>query len=146
MSLIFLTNARNQIWRFTVINYFFKWWKIPIIPSSLFDTTETTYLWMELVFHSQFNMFIFLCWSDQLRSFIWLNMSLKYTKIWLNSCDSNSSTRSQWCSSRKTPICSRSLKMWVKTPTWMPADFWVESKSVCSLPRSSQSDLKEAVI
>jgi len=84
---------------------------------SLSDTTETIlqtiYLWTDLPFHGN-SMFMFLPWRDQLRSFIRVNMPLKYAKVWLNSCNSNSSSTSQWRSFRKTLICYRSLKKQVK--------------------------------
>ena len=88
-------------------------------------------------------MFIFLSWNDKVRSFIRVNMSLKYAKIWLNSCESNSSIRSQWRSYRKTVIWSRSWKKRVKTLLCESQKMSVcKSKTVCSLSGSSQSNLK----
>jgi len=46
---------------------------------ALADTTATAYLWTHLALYRN-SMFIFLPWSDQIRSFIRVNMSLKYAK------------------------------------------------------------------
>jgi len=47
-------------------------------------------------------MSVFLLESDKLRSFKRMNMSLKHARIWLNICDSSSSSRSQWLLSYRT--------------------------------------------
>jgi len=68
---------------------------------------------------------MFLPQSNKLRLFVQVNMSLKYAKIRLNSCDSNSSGLSQSRSSRKTLICSRSSRRRY-FPTWETVDVVLE--------------------
>jgi len=61
---------------------------------SLADTTGTSYLWTHLAFHRN-SICLFFTWNHEFRSFIRVNMLLKYAKIWLNSCDSKLCI--SWC-------------------------------------------------
>ena len=90
----------------------------------------------------QFYAFISLPWRDKIRPFMWLNLLFKCAKIWLNSCDSYSSSRSQWRSCRKTMICSRSSKQTKTLPRESQRTSVWKSKTVCLHLRSSQSDSK----
>jgi len=88
-------------------------------------------------------MFRFLPWSYKLWSFNLVNMSLKHPQIWLNSCHSNSSSRSHWRSTKTLWFVLAIWRIVVKSllRESQRTSVW-KSKTIWPLPRSSQSDSK----